>query len=169
MHWIHSLHSFIKSLEQMTNFLKKRRTIVNKTSKILAVMFAMGWVMTSGLHAEGVSDVWAHHIQTWNARDLNGLTSDYTEDSIVIVNNHVFKGTTAIRSAFEQLFNLFDHGENRIDTPTLVDRVVYITWHFTHENKSAFDGSDTFVIENGKIAIQTIASALYDAYPIQNR
>lgn len=129
--------------------------------------FVLGlWAVTPSLFAQSTSDVWNHHIQTWQARDLDGITSDYSEDSVLILNNEVFQGTAAIRRVFEQLFQIFDHGENRIDEPVLHGRIVYITWHYTPAIDKEFFGTDTFVIEDGKIAVQTIASPLYEAYPI---
>ncbi|MCX6116734.1 MAG: hypothetical protein NT027_04275, partial [Proteobacteria bacterium] len=65
-------------------------------------------------------------------------------------------------NVFVQLFKIFDDGVNRIDSPILIDRFVYITWHFTPSGMKEYFGTDTFVIEDGKIVLQTIASPLYD-------
>ena len=116
--------------------------------------------------AESTENVWKHHIQAWETRSVNEIASDYSEDSVLVLNNQVFQGRDQISHVFTQLFRIFDGGSNRIDTPMLFDRFVYITWHFTPTNKEEFFGTDTFVIENGKIVLQTIASPLYDAYPI---
>jgi ketosteroid isomerase-like protein len=112
--------------------------------------------------SQTTNEVWTHHIEAWQARSLDAIVSDYNEDSVLILNNQVFKGTRAIKNVFAQLFGIFDHGQNRIDTPVLSGRIVYITWHFTPTGESEFFGTDTFVIEQGKIAVQTIASPLYD-------
>ena len=104
------------------------------------------------------TDVWNHHIQAWEARSVDDITADYTDESILVLNNQLFKGQDEIANVFTQLFKIFDVGVSRIDTPLLFDRFVYITWHFTPTGKQEFFGTDTFVIEGGKIALQTIAS-----------
>ena len=112
-------------------------------------------------------EVWAHHIEAWNARDLEAISSGYGPDSILILNNAVFRGPDEIREAFRQLFAIFDQGENEIDPLVLEGRVIYITWHFTPRGGTAVDGTDTFVVEKGKITVQTIASRLYQRFPVR--
>ena len=117
-------------------------------------------------YAQSTHDIWNHHIQAWTARSADGIVADYSDDSVLVVNNQTYPGIGEIRNAFTQLFKIFDNGQNRIDTPTIFDRIVYITWHFTPNEKLEQYGTDTFVIEKGKIVFQTIASPLYDLYPI---
>ncbi len=111
--------------------------------------------------------VWQHHIDAWGNRDLAGILADYDETSLMVVNGKTYRGLAEIRFVFESLFRIFDNGQNRID-PALIDgRLVYIMWHFTTNGHSEFFGTDTFLIEDGKIKIQTIASPLYDAFPLE--
>lgn len=117
--------------------------------------------------AQSTNDVWNHHIQAWEVRSVDDIVSDYSDESVLILNNQIFKGRDQIANVFTQLFGIFDAGSNRIDTPIVLDRFVYITWHFTPTNKQEFFGTDTFVIEGGKIVLQTIASPLYDVLPIR--
>lgn len=140
--------------------------MLRETIKVLG--FASLLTMFSGslAFAESTGEVWNHHIQAWEARSVEDIVSDYSDESVLILNNQIFKGQNQIAHVFTQLFNIFDAGVNRIDTPVVFDRFVYITWHFTPTTKSEFFGTDTFVIENGKIILQTIASPLYEAFPI---
>jgi hypothetical protein len=117
--------------------------------------------------AQSTNEVWQHHIDSWGQRDVEALTGDYTENSILIINGEKFRGTSAIKNAFLQLFGIFDHGAQRIDPVVIDGRIVYITWHFTPTAKAEFFGTDTFVVEQGKIMIQTIASPLYDVFPVK--
>lgn len=116
--------------------------------------------------SQSVNAVWNHHIEAWSARDLDKIISDYNDESIMIVNGQVFKSKMEIRRVFQRLFEIFDNGSNRIDPVIVAGRVVYITWHFQPQAGYEFYGTDTFVIENGKITVQTIASPLYDYFPI---
>jgi ketosteroid isomerase-like protein len=112
------------------------------------------------------SGVWQHHISSWNSRDSEAIVSDYSETSTLIINGEVFHGREEIKSAFEQLFRIFDQGENVIDPAVIDGEVIYLTWHFSPVNEASFDGSDTFMVQNGKIVIQTIASRLYVRFPV---
>ena len=116
--------------------------------------------------AQTTDDVWTHHIDVWVARDLDGIVSDYTDDSVLILNNKLYLGTDEIRNVFSQLFSIFDNGDNVIDEPIVLDRYVYIIWHFTPNGGTEHYGTDTFLIEDGVITLQTIASTLYDEFPI---
>lgn len=139
-----------------------------KKFKKVVLGSVLGGFLSSSAMAQTTNEVWTHHIEAWQARSLEAIVSDYNEDSVLILNNQVFKGTNAIKNVFTQLFGIFDHGQNRIDTPVRPGRIVYITWHFTPTGESEFFGTDTFIIEQGKIAVQTIASPLYDKFPISN-
>ena len=108
--------------------------------------------------------VWAHHIEAWDARDLDAIMAGYGEDSILIRNNIVFKGLEEIRGVFDGLFQLFDNGNNIIDPAAIEEEVIYITWHFTPNNDREYYGTDSFVVQNGIIKYQTIASLLYEKY-----
>ncbi|MCC7005534.1 MAG: nuclear transport factor 2 family protein [Ottowia sp.] len=111
--------------------------------------------------------VWQRHIAAWDKRDLDAIMSDYAENTVLILNNKIYEGRTAVRKVFERLFQIFDQGKNKIDTPIIKDRIVYITWHFSlRSNKTTFFGTDTFVIENNAISYQTIASPLYEKYAV---
>ncbi|NER04339.1 MAG: nuclear transport factor 2 family protein [Okeania sp. SIO3C4] len=110
--------------------------------------------------------VWEHHIQAWDANDLDAIMADYTEDSILILNNTVKKGIEEVRSVFDNLFKLFSNGENIIEPAVIEGEVIYITWNFTPTNDQNYFGTDSFVVQNRIITYQTIASLLYKKYPV---
>ena len=128
----------------------------------LGPAFALGQSSPSSSdHVEPTRSVWQHHIEAWNSRDLDAIAADYDQTSVMIINGRVCRGQSEIKAVFKKLFEIFDRGSNQIDTPVLQDRIVFITWHFTPWGGTLFDGTDTFVIEDGVIRIQTIASRLY--------
>lgn len=112
--------------------------------------------------------VWQEHIQAWDASDLDAIMEHYTEESVMILNNSMLQGTKAIRNVFANLFKLFNDGENKIDPAVIEGEVVYIIWNFKPgaENGKSYFGSDTFVVQNGLITYQTIASQLYEKYTV---
>lgn len=111
--------------------------------------------------------IWDHHIQAWGAKDLDSILSDYDEAAFVIVNNKVFQGHDQIRAVFTQLFELFSHGVNQIQPAVVKAQTIYILWRFTPNGFGSFMGTDSFVVSDGKIQAQTIASELYEMFPIK--
>ena len=115
---------------------------------------------------EETKKIWKHHIDAWNARDLDEIMKDYSEESILIGNSKVYRGTEAIRGVFASLYEIFDNGSNLIDPEVIVKEVIYITWNFTPKDDDSYFGTDSFVIENGIVIYQTVASLLYEKHPI---
>jgi hypothetical protein len=102
--------------------------------------------------------VWQHHITAWENRDLAGIVSDYTEDSIVVMGDKTYRGVEQIRQLFAQLFSTFDGAVNHIIDPAFVDGdLVYITWRATLGGIFK-QGTDSFFIQNGVIRYQTITA-----------
>ena len=99
----------------------------------------------------------------WN---LDEIIKDYSEDSILIGNNKVCKGLEEIRGVFASLFKIFNNGRNLINPEAIAKKVIYITWNFTPKDDETYFGSDSFVVENGIVTYQTVASLLYKKYPI---
>jgi ketosteroid isomerase-like protein len=102
-----------------------------------------------------------HHLGTLAAGDLDGILRDYTEDSTLIGPAGPVKGTRAIREFFAAgLASLFKPGtyELTMDTMHVADDVAYIVWHAHCATADIVLGTDTFLIRDGKIAIQTFAA-----------
>ncbi len=101
--------------------------------------------------------VYDHHLRAFKAKDLDALMEDYTEQSVVIVNlaPGAAIGLTAIREFFTHAFEKFsaEMMTNMKDVRLeIAGEVAYAVW--TALPGVPF-GSDTFVIRDGKIAIQT--------------
>jgi ketosteroid isomerase-like protein len=92
-----------------------------------------------------------HHSKALLAGDLDAVMDDYTEDSMFISNlGGVMKGLDAIRSAFAAAgtFGGFE------ETLTLVEgECAYNTWKMDGVKFA----SDTFIVRDGKIVVQTVA------------
>ena len=106
--------------------------------------------------------VWQEHIDSWDARDLDGIMVHYREDSIFVGNNTVYRGVEAIRGVFTHLFDLFSKGGNLIEPAVIEGELIYILWNFTPTGDNTYFGTDTFIVRNGIITYQTVASILYD-------
>jgi len=125
-------------------------------------LLSVSALSASAATTDSTDKVWQDHIQAWVNRDLDAIGAHYDEDSLMIVNNMKFKGPEKIRGVFNYLFKRFDNGSNTIAPAIVDDRTIYIVWNFTpSEEKSAIYGTDTFLVEEGMIRVQTIASQLY--------
>jgi uncharacterized protein (TIGR02246 family) len=112
---------------------------------------------------ETARQVFEHHLGAFSAGDLDGILSDYTDDSILIVSDGALKGRQAIRGFFEGvLASLFTPGtyEFTMDTLHVVNDVVYLVWHATCASADIVFAADTVLIKNGKIAVQTFAAMI---------
>ena len=104
-----------------------------------------------------------HHLAAFGVGDLEGILSDYTDDSTLIGPDGVAKGRQAIRASFERgLDSLFKPGtyEFTMDTLQVADDIAYIVWHANCASADIVFGTDTFLIRDGKIAVQTFAAKI---------
>jgi ketosteroid isomerase-like protein len=103
--------------------------------------------------------VLTHHLTTFGAGDLEGVLSDYTEDSVVIIPNGVLRGKEAIKGLFTALIAEFGKPGTKFNMrqQTVEGDVAYIVWDAeTPDNVYVF-ATDTLVVNNGKIKYQTVA------------
>ncbi len=106
-----------------------------------------------------------HHLQTFQANDLEGVMADYTEASVLITPDNTFTGLAAIR---ENFIGAFQALPNPGTTMTVVKSVVskdvaYIVWTATTPTLNFKYATDTFIVQGGKIVRQTYAG---DVVPV---
>ena len=111
---------------------------------------------------QSTEKIWNHHIQSWVQKNVNAIISDYSPNSKVILNGKIYEGKESISSLFYHLFELFGKAEEHIINPAIIsDKIVYITWHTKIDGRNHPVGTDTFIIDSGKIEYQTITSDNY--------
>jgi len=95
-----------------------------------------------------------HHMAALQAGDIDTVMEDYTDESVFIINlGGVFTGKEAIRPFFEA------SGQMPGFTQTAAHAAgdtYYVTWT---ADGIAF-GTDTLMVRDGKIAVQTVAVVL---------
>ena len=99
-----------------------------------------------------------HHLDTLAAGDLEGIMSDYTEESLLIVPGAVLKGLEALRGAFTAALDAsFKPGAHTFTLYSLdVDGDCgLITWKVDAEAGDIVFGQDSFCMRAGKIWMQT--------------
>lgn len=95
-----------------------------------------------------------HHMEALGAGDLDAVLADYTEDSVIIQGENVMKGLEAIRGMFQVATNAGIFGKLEVTNQVIEGDYAYITW--TIPGTIPF-GTDTFVVDDGKIRLQTVA------------
>lgn len=95
-----------------------------------------------------------HHIEALLASDLEGVMKDYTDDSVVISNlGGVARGLDAIRASFSPVTDGGGIPGLEISVEHVDGDIAYVTW----SAEGIPFGTDTFVVRDNKIAVQTAA------------
>jgi ketosteroid isomerase-like protein len=103
------------------------------------------------------ADTLSHHLQAILAVDVDAIMEDYTEQSVLVTQNGTIMGVAGIRMFFEQFIANSPPALLQSITLTyqeVVGDVAFIVWQAVPFIPFA---TDTFVIRDGKIAVQTFA------------
>jgi len=104
-----------------------------------------------------VRATWERHIDAWKRSSVVEIVADYDERSVVIINDSVYRGQAEIGKAFALLFATFAKvKETAIDRIMIERNSVYLLWRATLVDDRKVLGTDTFVIRDGVIELQTI-------------
>ena len=98
-----------------------------------------------------------HHLASGNSRNLDEIMRDYTDDAIVIAPDGVNKGKQAIHAAFQKMISQEPYPVITATQKIYEGNVGYIVWTMNAGQPNAMHGSDTFIIRDGKIVVQTVA------------
>jgi ketosteroid isomerase-like protein len=104
-----------------------------------------------------------HHLEAFAAGDVGEVMKDYTEDSVLVLPDATLKGLDSLAAAFSDFFGgLFKPGtyELTMDRTEIVGEVAYILWHSANQGADVTLGTDTFLVRDGKIAVQTFAGKI---------
>lgn len=100
-----------------------------------------------------------HHLASFGAGDMKETLADYTEASVIVTQGGELRGLKAIEGLFGSLFAEFAKPGASFDLKLLstANNVGYIVWSAETADNVYELGTDTYVIEGGKIAAQTLA------------
>lgn len=101
----------------------------------------------------------SHHLEGFFARDLEGVLADYAPDAVMIVPTGVLRGVDEISPFFQALIVEFAKPGATFDLQQNVTEadVAYIRWTAETADNTFELGTDTFVVRDGKIVVQTFA------------
>ena len=114
---------------------------------------------TPSINEESTTQILKHHWDAFQSNDLEETMADYTEESFLITPDKTYKGLAEIRENFVQAFKAFpkDSVTMQLDKSIVQQDVGYIIWQATTPKFKLSFGTDTFIIQNGKIIRQTYA------------
>jgi len=100
-----------------------------------------------------------HHLERFLALDLQGVVADYAPDAVLIVPTGVLRGVPEITPFFQPLFAEFAKpgATFELQQQVIEGEVAYIRWIGETPDNAYQLGTDTFLVRNGKIAVQTFA------------
>jgi ketosteroid isomerase-like protein len=107
-------------------------------------------------------DVLDNHLNCFGARNLEGILSDYAANAILFTPEGALNGPDAIKPLFQNLLGEFSKPGSSFNMKHVsVDgECAYIIWSAeTADNIYEF-ATDTFVVKNGKIAVQSFAGKI---------
>lgn len=127
-----------------------------------AVLLFFSWGCSSpsvNISQEKTQEVLEHHWIAFKENDLEAVMADYSEESMLITPDATYKGLDAIRENFERAFTAFPKEQSTLQlNKTVVEKDVgYILWQASTPTFELTYGTDTFIIQDGKIVRQTYA------------
>jgi ketosteroid isomerase-like protein len=114
----------------------------------------------------GTKEVIEHHLGAFGSGDVDEMLKDYTESSVLMTPDGELKGLDSLRGAFaDMLGGIFKPGtyEFTMDRMAVEGDVGFVKWHATTSAGEIPVGTDTFVIRDGKIAVQSFVMHLHPA------
>ena len=104
-------------------------------------------------------EVLNHHLESFGKGDVDELVSDFTEESVVITPTDTIKGLDAIRGLFEAFTtDMLPPGCTfEMIKMDVSGDVAYVFWNAESDSHKFTAATDTFVVKEGKILVQTFA------------
>ncbi len=103
-------------------------------------------------------EVFDHHWDTLMSGDMEGVLSDYTEDATFIRSGgRIATGHPGIEQVFAEIGEDLDGFAFEQVSVTGNESILLLEWQGKHADGRVANGSDTFVIQDGKIRHQSLA------------
>ena len=107
-------------------------------------------------------DIVDHHLKSFGEGDLNGILSDYAPGAILFTPEGPLKGIDAIRSLFQAMLAEFGKpgAAFSLKQQFVEGDYAYILWTAETADNVYEMATDTFVVREGKIVIQSFAGRI---------
>jgi hypothetical protein len=103
-----------------------------------------------------------HHLEAFGSGDIDELMLDYTDNSILITPERTLNNLNEICALFNKFItDVIPPGcDFELSKKIIKGDIAYLIWSAESDNYRIPFGTDTFVINDGKIATQTVAMVL---------
>lgn len=98
----------------------------------------------------------SHLILRKEGKVEDDISQNYSKDSMIISDVGNFKGHKGIRESAKKLEQDVGNSKFKYLKQVVVDNIAYLIWQAEKNNEIVAMGSDSFLIEDNKIKIQTI-------------
>ena len=105
-------------------------------------------------------DVLDHHLQCFGAGDLEGTIADYAADAALLTPDGALRGVPAIREFFARAYAEFGQPGTTMTMRQLIVEgdCAFVCWEAETRDHRYEGASDTFVIRDGRIVVQTFSA-----------
>jgi ketosteroid isomerase-like protein len=106
------------------------------------------------------SDVLDRHLKSFASRDVDAVVADYSPDAVLFLPTGPLKGPAAIKPLFQSLVAEFAKPGSSftIEQRSIEGDHAYIVWRAETADNSYELATDTFVVRDGKIVVQSFAA-----------
>jgi ketosteroid isomerase-like protein len=107
-------------------------------------------------------DVIDHHLKAFGEHDLKGVLSDYAPDAVFFTPDGPLRGADAIRPLFQKMIAEFAKpgAAFTMKQQFVQGGYAYILWTAETADNVYELGTDTFVVEDGKIVAQSFTGTI---------
>ena len=101
-----------------------------------------------------------HHVKCFRDGDVEGILADYSDDAILFTPDRILKGREAIAGLFHRLLQEFrePHTTDAVRVAMFEGNYAYIVWSAETSDNIYEYASDTFVVQQGRIVMQSFAA-----------
>jgi ketosteroid isomerase-like protein len=120
-------------------------------------------MMTNANAGEQTEKTLARHWRDFNAGDVDAIMADYAADAILVTAQGTRKGHAEIRGGFMRLFaEIFPpkSSSTKLEKQVVEGELAYIIWSGSSPKFNIPFATDTFVVRDGKIVMQTFAAQM---------
>lgn len=111
---------------------------------------------------KSTNEVLQHHLRCFAEGDLEGILADYAPGALLFTPEGLLRGHDAIGSLFTAMLAEFGKPGTtfRLTRQAVDGDYAYILWHAETEDNVYELGTDTFLVRDGRIEMQTFAGKI---------
>ena len=107
------------------------------------------------MSTETTRAVLEHHMKALDAADVDAILADYAEDCLFVSGANALRGIDALRNVFGKV-PAGTAAAMTMEHSVCDGEIAYVVWSMPNGTR----GTDTFVVRDGKIVAQTVATFL---------